>query len=98
MRFPLLRYSEARRCVAYLLAALPLTACLGTARQATQTRRHPVDRPAPDSFVVRFTTTKGPFDVMVQRALTPRGADRVYGLVRARYYDGARFFRAVPTP
>jgi len=51
---------------------------------------------APDTFVVRFTTTRGPFDVQFVRAWAPRGADRVYYLVRNRYYDGVRFFRVLP--
>ena len=51
---------------------------------------------APDTFVVRFTTTRGPFDVQSVRAWAPRGADRVYYLVRAGYYDGVRFFRVLP--
>ncbi len=55
-----------------------------------------LDAAAPDSFVARFETTKGSFDVMIHRDWAPRGADRVYGLVTHRYYDGARFFRAVP--
>lgn len=55
-----------------------------------------LDAAAPDSFVVRFSTTTGVFDVMVHRDWAPRGADRVYWLARNGYYDGARFFRAVP--
>lgn len=55
-----------------------------------------LDAPAPDSFVVRFETSKGDIDLMVHRDWAPRGADRVYWLVRHGYYDGARFFRAVP--
>jgi peptidyl-prolyl cis-trans isomerase A (cyclophilin A) len=51
---------------------------------------------SPDTFVVRFTTTRGPFDVQFVRAWAPRGADRVYYLVRNRYYDGVRFFRVLP--
>ena len=51
---------------------------------------------APDTFVVRFTTTRGPFDVQFIRAWAPHGADRVYYLVRNRYYDGVRFFRVLP--
>ena len=51
---------------------------------------------APASYTVRFTTTKGPFDVTVQRSLAPRGADRFYNLVRARFYDGVSLFRVVP--
>lgn len=55
-----------------------------------------LDAAAPDSFVVRFATTRGNIDLMVHRDWAPRGADRIYGLVRHGYYDGARFFRAVP--
>jgi cyclophilin family peptidyl-prolyl cis-trans isomerase len=49
----------------------------------------------PDSFTVRFVTSRGPFDVRVHRDWAPRGADRIYHLVRANYYDGIRFFRVV---
>ena len=55
-----------------------------------------LDAAGPDSFVVRVTTTRGPFDLKVHRDWSPRGADRLYWLVNHRYYDGVRFFRAVP--
>lgn len=55
-----------------------------------------LDLAAPDSFVVRFATSRGDIDLMVHRDWAPRGADRIYGLVRHGYFDGARFFRAVP--
>ncbi len=51
---------------------------------------------APSSYTVEFTTTKGRFDVAVQRKLAPRGADRFYNLVRARFFDGVSLFRVVP--
>ena len=54
-----------------------------------------VDTPAPDSFTVRFATSRGVFDVRVHRDWALRGADRVYSLARARFFDGVRFFRAV---
>ena len=50
---------------------------------------------APASYTVEFTTTKGSFDVAVQRSLAPLGADRFYNLVRARFYDGVELFRVV---
>lgn len=50
---------------------------------------------APDSFVVRFETSRGPVDVMARKSWAPNGADRLYTLVQNRYYDDARFFRVV---
>lgn len=54
------------------------------------------ERAAPDTFDVRLETSRGPVTVRVARAWAPRGADRLYYLVRNRYYDGARFFRVLP--
>lgn len=51
---------------------------------------------APAHFLVRFETTKGSFDVEVNREWSPLGADRFYNLVRAKFYDGCRFFRVLP--
>lgn len=55
-----------------------------------------LDAVGPDSFTVRFTTTRGPFYLKVHRDWSPRGADRIFWLVNHRYYDGVRFFRVVP--
>lgn len=51
---------------------------------------------SPDSYRVRFETSKGPFVILVKRSLAPRGADRFYELVRIGYFTGVRFFRMVP--
>jgi peptidyl-prolyl cis-trans isomerase A (cyclophilin A) len=52
---------------------------------------------APDStYRVKFTTTKGDFVVEVHRGWAPRGAERFEELVQAGYYDGCKFFRAIP--
>src|SRR5256886_11240842 len=51
---------------------------------------------APDSFRVRFATTKGDFVIAVHRAWAPHGADRFYVLVRSGFYDGVGFFRVTP--
>lgn len=50
---------------------------------------------APDSFDVLMETSKGPLTVRVHRDWAPRGADRFYGLVRGRYFDGVAFFRVI---
>ncbi len=51
---------------------------------------------APETFLVKFTTTRGDFVVTVNRAWAPIGADRFYNLVKHRFYDNASFFRVVP--
>ncbi len=53
-------------------------------------------RAAPDTFDVRFSTTRGPFVVRVTRGWAPRGSDRLFYLVTNGFYDGARFFRVLP--
>ncbi|MBD3236758.1 MAG: peptidylprolyl isomerase [Candidatus Eisenbacteria bacterium] len=50
---------------------------------------------APESFRVKFETSKGDFVIEVQRHWAPRGADRFYNLVKNDYYDGVRFFRVI---
>jgi len=50
---------------------------------------------APDSFLVDVRTSRGPFLLKVHRDWSPLGADRLYYLFNARFYDGARFFRTV---
>lgn len=51
---------------------------------------------APDTFKVQFDLSTGPVVVEVERAASPNGVDRFYNLIRAKYYDGARFFRVIP--
>ena len=51
---------------------------------------------APETFRVKFTTTRGDFIVTVNRAWAPIGADRFYNLVKHHFYDNASFFRVVP--
>jgi len=50
---------------------------------------------APETYKVRFETSKGPFVVEVNRAWAPQGADRFYNLVRNGFYNDARFFRVI---
>jgi peptidyl-prolyl cis-trans isomerase A (cyclophilin A) len=51
---------------------------------------------SPETFQVKFTTTRGDFVVTVNRAWAPIGADRFYNLVKYHFYDNASFFRVIP--
>lgn len=75
---------------AYVVAALLLAASCARAGQA------------PDYFVARFETTAfaspdvHSFDVAVNRSDSPHGADRLYELLGAGFFNDTGFFRVVP--
>lgn len=50
---------------------------------------------APESFKVKFTTTKGDFTLEVTRAWSPLGADRFYNLVKAGFFTDIALFRVI---
>jgi peptidyl-prolyl cis-trans isomerase A (cyclophilin A) len=51
---------------------------------------------APALFQVKLTTTKGDIVIEVHRDWAPRGADRIYNLVRAGFFTDVYFFRVIP--
>ena len=51
---------------------------------------------APNTFKARFETTKGNFDIVARRAWSPKGVDRLYQLIKNKYYDDVAIFRVVP--
>lgn len=51
---------------------------------------------APESFKVKFDTTKGAITIQVARNLSPNGADRFYNLVKSGYFKDVAFFRVIP--
>src|SRR5205085_6225822 len=51
---------------------------------------------APETFQVKFETTRGDFTMNVTRAWAPIGVDRFYNLVKHHFYDNMVVFRAVP--
>src|SRR5262249_15894178 len=54
------------------------------------------DAKAPAEFKVKLETTKGDIVIQVVRDWAPKGADRLYTLVKAGYYDDCRFYRVLP--
>lgn len=51
---------------------------------------------APAVFKARFETTKGNFEIEVERKHSPAAADRFFQLVSHGYYDNAIFYRVLP--
>jgi peptidyl-prolyl cis-trans isomerase A (cyclophilin A) len=78
-----------RATIAFL--ALSLVACGGAKEQ-----RQASSSPAPATYRVLMNTTRGPVVIEVDPALAPNGAKHFEELVRARFYDGAGFYRVVP--
>ena len=52
-----------------------------------------VKEKSPDIFDVRFETSKGPFDIKVNREWSPKAADRFYQLIKHGFYDHGIFYR-----
>jgi peptidyl-prolyl cis-trans isomerase A (cyclophilin A) len=81
-----------------LIVIAPVTA---TAQDGANINREKLMNPAqltetaPDTFQVKFDTSKGEFIVEVTRDWAPNGADRFYNLVKNGYYNDCRFFRVV---
>lgn len=51
---------------------------------------------APESYNVKFVTTKGDVVIAVTRSWAPLGADRFYNLVKNGYFTNTAFYRIVP--
>ena len=51
---------------------------------------------APENFTTRFETSKGNFDIAVERKLSPKATDRFYQLVKHRFFDNSLFYRVNP--
>jgi peptidyl-prolyl cis-trans isomerase A (cyclophilin A) len=54
-----------------------------------------MNRQAPQLFQVALQTSRGRILLEIHRAWAPHGADRFYNLVRAGFFDQARFFRVI---
>src|SRR5262245_41372009 len=87
-----------RQTLSCLTAALAIASVSAPALAQTPALSTPayLTEKAPDTYKVKFDTSKGAFVVEVRRAWAPNGADRFYNLVRNGFYDNVRFFRVIP--
>ena len=69
---------------------LALAGCTSASKQSASQ-----SSPA-DTYRVLLDTSKGPVVIDLDRSLAPNGAQHFYELVKAKYFDGARFYRVVP--
>jgi peptidyl-prolyl cis-trans isomerase A (cyclophilin A) len=74
--------------------ALLLSSTAGC-RDSSSARRVPPG-PAPDTFRVVFTTSRGTFVVQSIRAWAPNGVDRFHQLATEGFFDDNRFYRVLP--
>lgn len=51
---------------------------------------------APETFTTKFETSKGDFEVQVERKLSPKAVDRFYQLIKTKYFDNILFYRVNP--
>jgi peptidyl-prolyl cis-trans isomerase A (cyclophilin A) len=88
-----------------VITGLLLTSCSSTPEPQTKIEKtekapepkapEPQEKPG-NVFRVKFDTSKGPILIEAHRDWAPLGAAQFEKLVKARYFNGARFFRIVP--
>ncbi len=78
-----------KRLLIGVALGLALAGCASPAKQSAQSL-------VSEKYRVLLDTSQGPIVIDVDRALAPNGAKRFYDLVKAKYFDGARFYRVVP--
>jgi peptidyl-prolyl cis-trans isomerase A (cyclophilin A) len=76
----------------FLVAAFMALALAGFAADAKSASQSPL----PNTYRVLLDTSRGPVVIDVDRRLAPNGAQHFYAMVKAKYFDGARFYRVVP--
>jgi len=50
---------------------------------------------APEKFLVKFETTKGNFEITIEKKYSPLAVDRFYQLVKSNYFTDISFYRVV---
>lgn len=72
----------------FIIVSMILSGCSGKTFDP-----HWLQTKAPETYNIRFETTKGNFDVLIHREWSPQAADRLYQMVKHEYFDYAIFYR-----
>lgn len=93
----LIHVTVSMRSISVILSLLLLTVG-GVHRGLAQKMPDPsiLKTTAPDTFKVVFETTKGEFTVTAYREWSPHGVDRLFHLVKHKYYVDVPFYRVIP--
>ena len=77
--------------IIFLLSILILSSC------ATKKFKEKwLKKESPATFIARFETTQGNFDIEAVREWSPKGVDRFYQLIKNEYYQDIAIYRVVP--
>jgi peptidyl-prolyl cis-trans isomerase A (cyclophilin A) len=86
-----------KRITASVIALMSLASGCSAPKkaEAAKSSTAPAAVEPPPAYRVIFATTKGEFTIQVYRPWAPKGADRFYEMVHAKFYDGVRFHRVI---
>ncbi len=77
--------------ISFLIFSVLTLSCSSSKFKSSWTRAT-----APETFLTRFETSQGNFEVQVERKLSPKAVDRFYQLVKTKYFDNILFYRVNP--
>jgi homoserine O-acetyltransferase len=79
------------RNIAVVLLVFVFTSCTKAVFKSSW-----IHEKAPENFVTRFETSKGNFDIAIDRKSSPLAVDRFYQLVNHRLLDSVLVYRMMP--
>ena len=79
-----------------IIVSLVITITLALSCSSSKFKSSWTKTQAPETFTTKFMTSKGDFEVAVERKLSPKAVDRFYQLVKTRYFDNILFYRVNP--
>jgi peptidyl-prolyl cis-trans isomerase A (cyclophilin A) len=79
------------KCAVLIAGALLAAGCGNSSKKTEEVK----SEPAPSTYKAKLETSKGDIVIQIHRDWAPFGADRFYELVKAGFFNDARFFRVL---